>query len=96
MKTFFLLSTLVMNATALASAGDCKSKALQVAKAIDRVYVPKLAKGTEVTMIETARTKNSRTWLVNFYVPNAGGATSYSIEMQNVSCEIVNLWMVSE
>lgn len=97
MKKLLIASLIASYSVAsFASADGCKSKALNVAKAIDKVYVAKMAKNTKITISDEGKTVNSRIWLVNFYVPNAGGATSYTIEMQKESCEIMNLSMISE
>jgi hypothetical protein len=96
MKIILICLFAVSSFTAFADSDDCKSKALNVAKAIDKVYVPKLSKGTKISIQSVGKTLNSRNWLVDFYIPNAGGATSYSIEMQKQSCEIINLNMISE
>ena len=97
MKKLLIASLVASYSVAsFASADGCKSKALEVAKAIDKVYVAKLAKNTKITISKERQSENSNTWLVNFLVPNAGGQTAYVIEMQKDSCEIMDLKMFSE
>jgi hypothetical protein len=96
MKKFILGLITLSSFSVFASQDACKSKALNVAKAVDKVYVAQLVKGTKISITRVGTTESSYQWLVNFLVPNAGGQTAYSIEMQKDSCEIINLSQFSE
>lgn len=97
MKSIFFSIVLCIATTSIhaQTKDECKSKALKIAKAIDAVYA-KPVKNTMISITKTGTTANSFQWLVNFYIPNAGGQTAYVIEMQKESCEIMNLSMFSE
>jgi hypothetical protein len=95
MKNIAIVFAMVASFSSMAG-DNCRAKALAVGKAVDKVYTPKLAKDTRISVTNTDTSETSYTWLVNFYVPNAGGQTAYTIEMQKESCEIINLSQISE
>jgi hypothetical protein len=94
----FLISTLVLTSlSAFAAPKDnCKKVALQLAAAVDKVYVPKLATGTKITASLIASNAETKTWNVNYLVPNAGGQTSYEIELGAEACDLIKMSSFSE
>lgn len=90
----FLLIALVAFSSISVFAGpkdNCEKTALKLAAAVDKVYVPKLAKGTKISTTGVWTTREKVTWSVLYQVPNAGGQTVYEIELGTESCDLIKL-----
>jgi hypothetical protein len=97
MKKIMTGLLVLSSVSAFASPKDsCKKIALQLAAAVDKIYVPKLATGTKISATLTASTQDSKTWNVNYLVPNAGGQTAYEIELGTEACDLINMSSFSE
>lgn len=78
------------------SKDDCRKTALKLAAAVDKVYVPKLSKGTKVFANVVSTTTDKVIWSVTYLAPNAGGQTAYEIELNTESCDLIKLSSFSE
>jgi hypothetical protein len=93
-----LISLVVLSSFSVfgSSKDDCRKTALKLASAVDKVYVPKLSKGTKVFTNTVFTTTDKVIWSVTYLAPNAGGQTAYEIELNTESCDLIKLSSFSE
>jgi hypothetical protein len=97
MKKILVGALVLSSVSAFAAPIDgCKKTALKLAAAVDKVYSPKLAVGTKISASLVASSEESKTWIVNYIVPNAGGHTVYEIELGAEGCELIKMSSYSE
>jgi hypothetical protein len=97
MKKLILVMLVMSSFSAIAAPKDqCKSVALKIASAVDKVYIPKLVRGTKISAELTDKSSGSVTWVVNYMVPNAGGQTAYEMVMDAEGCSLMTMNVFAE
>lgn len=97
MKNLLIASLALASLSASAAPKDkCKSIALKVAAAVDKVYTPKKATGTTVNASLNPTSDESYFWSVNYTNANAGGQTAYELNLDKEGCGLNQLNVFAE